>query len=133
MQAEKGEELIQEIGVEKKEEILNQIAQVIYDKKGSNIVCLDVSHSSPMTDHIIIAEGNVNRHIVAIAHEIISEFKKQGKGPVHVNGMEHGEWVVIDFIDTVVHIFHPDMREHYDLENLYEKSRQVDLELKDVS
>lgn len=107
--------------------ILNRIAQVIYDKKGMNILGLDVRGVSSMTDYVIIAEGNVDRHVIAIADAIIGVLKEEGTRAIHTEGLQSGDWVVIDFLDIMVHLFMPGLREKYRLEELWRESQILDL------
>lgn len=113
-------------------ELLNLIAQVIYDKKGANILALDVRNLSSIADYLIIAEGNVDRHVSSIARAIIEELREKGEKVVHVEGLQSGDWVVIDFGGIMVHLFMPGLREKYSLEKLWGDSHIVDLEI-DVS
>jgi ribosome-associated protein len=98
--------------------ILNRIAQVIFDKKGMNILALDVRGVSSLTDFVIIAEGNVDRHVSAIADAVIVALKEEGYQPIHTEGLQSGDWVVIDFLDIMVHLFMPGLRDKYRLEDL---------------
>ncbi|MBN2479372.1 MAG: ribosome silencing factor [Parachlamydiales bacterium] len=113
----------------KPKEILNSIAQIIYDKKGSNIIALDVKGISTITDYIIIAEGNVERHVKAIASEIIEEMKKKKEKPLHVEGLLEADWVVLDYLNVIVHIFKPDLRHKYELEKLFPDAKIIDLKI----
>ncbi len=113
-------------------ETLNAIAQVIYDKKGFNIMALDVRGLSNITDFLLIAEGNVDRHVTSIGRAIIDELEKKGEEPVHAEGLKTGDWVVIDYGDIMVHLFSPNLRERYSLERLWDESKIVDLDI-DVS
>ena len=113
-------------------ETLNAIAQVIYDKKGFNILALDVRGLSNITDFLLIAEGNVDRHISSIARAIIDALGIQGEEPVHVEGLATGDWAVLDCGDITVHIFSPGLRERYSLERLWSEGKIVDLAI-DVS
>ena len=108
-------------------ETLNKIAQIIYDKKGFNILAIDVRGLSSLTDYIIIAEGNVDRHVASIARGIERELREIGERPVHVEGLETGDWVVLDYVDIMVHIFSPGLRERFSLERLWKMSKLVDL------
>lgn len=108
---------------------LNFIAQAIFDKNGCNIFALDIRNVTDFTDYLIIAEGNVNRHVVAIAKKIIEEAEKIGEKPIHVDGLTTGEWVVIDFVDLVVHLFVPEFRQRYNLEELWGDGEIVDLNI----
>ncbi|CCB86298.1 MULTISPECIES: ribosome silencing factor [Parachlamydia] len=108
------------------EKILNVIAQAIFDKKGSNILALDVRDVSTLTDYFVIAEGTVDRHVTSIASTILDAVKPLGLTPLHVEGKD-GEWVIIDFGDILIHLFVPELREKYALESLFGKARIVDL------
>lgn len=109
--------------------LLNKIAQVIYDKKGMNILGLDVRGVSSLTDFVIIAEGNVDRHVSAIAHAVIDTLKEEGIKPLHVEGIQEGDWVVIDFLDMMVHLFMPGLREKYRLEDLWKNGQILELHI----
>lgn len=111
---------------------LNAIAQAIFDKKGMNILALDVHEISSLTDYVIIAEGNIDKHVIAIAHGIIDYLEKLGQAPIYVEGMRTGDWVVIDYLHIMVHLFMPGMREKYQLEQLWREGHIVDLQI-DVS
>lgn len=111
---------------------LNTIAQVIYDKKGFNILALDVQGMSSITDYLIIAEGNVDRHVTSIAKAIIDEMSEKGEDPIHAEGLKTGDWAVLDYGDVTVHIFMPGLRQRYSLERLWGDSKIVDLDI-DVS
>jgi ribosome-associated protein len=108
---------------------LNRIAQLIFDKKGLNILALDVKEISSITDYLVIAEGNVDRHVIAIAKTLIEEMEKVGEKAIHAEGLASGDWVVIDFSDVIVHLFMPGLREKYSLEKLWSKGDVVDLEI----
>lgn len=109
--------------------ILNLIAQTIYDKKGINILALDVRGVSCMTDFVLIAEGNVARHVSAIGQAIIDALEKIGEKVDYAQGLKDGEWVVIDLFDIMVHLFMPDLRSKYQLEELWKEGQIVDLKI----
>jgi ribosome-associated protein len=112
-------------------ELLNSIAQVIYDKKGFNIICLDISGLSNLNDYMIIAEGNVDRHVKALASAVIEELKKDKKiYPYKLEGKIGGDWIVIDYHEVIVHLFMPHLREKYQLERLWSKGKIVNLKIK---
>jgi ribosome-associated protein len=108
---------------------LNHITQIIYDKKGFNILALDVKGISTITDCLLIAEGNVERHLQAITRAIIEDMKKEGIRPLHVEGMEDGNWIVIDYSSIIIHLFLPQTREKYQLEKLWDVGKIVDLQI----
>lgn len=110
-------------------ETLNQIAQVVYDKKGFNILAVDVQGLSSITDYILIAEGNVDRHVSSIARAVVDELHEKGEKLVHSEGLKTGDWIVLDFGEVMVHIFSPNLREKYSLERLWQECKIVDLDI----
>jgi ribosome-associated protein len=108
---------------------LNAIAQAIFDKKGSNILALDVHEISSLTDYVIIAEGNVDKHVISIANGVIDQLQKLGQTPIYVEGMKTGDWIVIDYLHIMVHIFMPGLRDKYQLEQLWREGHIVDLQI----
>ena len=111
-------------------QILNRIAQIIFDKKGMNILGLDLRDLSSMADYAIIAEGSADRHVIAIGEAIIKTLSEEGEKPLYVEGLDTGDWVVIDFLDVMVHLFMPGLRDKYHLESLWQESKIVDLDIK---
>ena len=107
--------------------VLDLIAQTIYDKKGFNILGLDITKISSLTQYLIIAEGNVDRHVQSLGNAVIDELKKKGIRPYRVEGRAGGDWIVIDFVDIMVHLFMPGLREKYALEKLWQEGEIVDL------
>jgi len=114
---------------EKSKNSLFSAAQAIFDKKGINILALDVHGVSSLTDYVLIAEGNVDRHVIAIAGGVIEALKKEGEKPIHVEGLETGDWVVIDYLDYMIHIFMPGLRDKYHLEEIFRDGKIIDLNL----
>lgn len=108
---------------------LNAIAQSIFDKKGFNILALDVRGISSLTDFVIIAEGNVDKHVRAIAHAIMESLKEHEIRPYFTQGLNNGDWIVLDFMDIMVHLFMPGLREKYMLEQLWKEGSIVDLQI----
>lgn len=107
--------------------VLETICQSIFDKKGFNILALDVRGLSTMTDYYVIAEGNVEKHVQALARELCDNLYLQGRRPLHIEGQRLGDWVVLDYSDVVVHLFIPDMREKYALEQLWQEASIIDV------
>lgn len=107
----------------------DRIAQALYDKKGFNILALDVKGLSTLTDTFIIAEGNVPRHIIALANDLIETLAQEGEIPIHTEGKASGEWVVIDYGDVIIHLFTTEFREKYALEELWHEAKVIDLDI----
>lgn len=110
---------------------VQEIAKTLYNKKGSNIIALDVRGISSMTDFVLIADGNVDRHVVALAKEVEHLMKEEGEKASHVEGMQNGDWVVLDYLHIVIHLFVPEMREKYQLERLWPEGKILDLYLEE--
>lgn len=101
---------------------LNQlIRNALEDVKGQKIAELDVTELSDIMDCLIIVNGTSNRHVKSLANNVVDESKKAGHRPIGIEGMESGEWVLVDFGDTVVHVMLPETREFYELEKLWSK------------
>lgn len=115
--------------VTKQNKRLNAIAQTLFDKKGFNILALDVRHVSTMTEYCIIAEGTVDRHVKSLATAIKDKLSEIDLTLYHEEGYIDGEWIVMDCGDIVIHLFIPDMREKYSLEELWTKAKIVDLNI----
>lgn len=113
--------------MEKNQKLLNAIAQKIYDKKGFNILGLDIQSDFSLYDFVIIAEGTVERHVQSLYRstlEVLEEFRV----PVfHVDGSKTGDWIVIDCGFLVVHLLIQELRERYALEELWRDGRIIDL------
>ena len=109
--------------------LLDVIAQAIFDKKGVNILALNVSGISTMTDYLVIAEGNVDRHLRALCTSVTDAMKQKGELPLHVEGLRESDWVIIDFGGIVIHLFTPEMREKYAIEHLWKEGEIVDLNI----
>lgn len=108
---------------------LNLVAQTIYDKKGTNILGLNIQGISSLTDFVIIAEGAVDRHVVAIARALMDRLKEEGIKPLYFEGLQSGDWVVLDFGQFMVHLFMPGLRDKYRLEDLWKKGKILPLKI----
>lgn len=107
---------------------LNAISQAIFDKKGVNILVLDVRDVSTMADYYVIAEGTVARHLKSLANAVKDKMQETGVRLYKTEG-EDGEWIIMDFYDIVIHLLTPDMREKYALEELWKKGKIVDVDI----
>lgn len=113
----------------KDQSFLDRIAQTIYDKKGENILALDVRQISSLTEYFIIAEGRVERHVGSIARAVIDELRDLGLKCYEVEGLQNGDWVVIDFGHIYVHLFHPDLRDRYAIEQIWKAGEIVNVNI----
>lgn len=94
-------------------------ADLALERKGYDVIALDLRGISSATDFFVLASGRSDVQVKAIAEHISDELRREGTRPSHVEGLRGGRWVLLDYIDFVVHVFHPHAREFYQLENLW--------------
>lgn len=107
-------------------ELLDIITAAIEDKKGRRILAIDVQGVSPEVDYVLVAEGSVDRHLMAIASSIEEALKEIGEPPSYLEGGGESGWLVLDCFSVVVHLFLPDQRDKYRIENLWKKGSVVE-------
>lgn len=101
------------------------ILEALDDAKARDIVMLDVRKIAIFTDYMIIVTGTSNRHVVAVADNVITNLRGHGRRPSGVEGMEGGDWVLVDFGDVVVHIMRAQTRDFYNLEKLWSEAKRM--------
>jgi ribosome-associated protein len=100
-------------------------ARVASGRHCSDIVVLDLKGKSPATDYFVIATGTSDRQMRAVADEICDAAKEQGQQRFGRAGYEQARWILLDFVDVVIHIFDAEYRDYYDLELLWGDARQL--------
>lgn len=100
-------------------ELALKIKELLDDKKGEDIVCFYIGEKSTIADYMIIATGNVDTHVKALAEYVSVELKKEDIHPVYHEGTEYGVWVCIDYGDIIVHVMRKNEREFYNLESIW--------------
>ena len=103
-------------------------AELCIDLKATDVALLDLTHISDATDYFVIASGSSDTHVRAIAEHVLEELRKEGVRAHHVEGLQQGRWVLLDYVDFVVHVFHPVLREFYQLERLWSDAKTVAIE-----
>ncbi len=99
---------------------LKQIVITTLDNnKAQNIVSIDLKDKSSMADYMIIASGNSSRHIQALSEQVLEKLKINGVENSKIEGKDSAEWKLVDGIDVIVHIFHPEKRKFYELEKMW--------------
>ena len=101
-------------------------AELAADKKGYDLKVLDITAISTIADFLVIISGQSDKQNQAICDHIRRELKKFGKVQ-EIEGETEGKWIVMDYSDVLVHIFHEEQRKRYDLDGLWEKAEQVEL------
>ena len=87
--------------------------------KAQNIVSIDLKDKSSMADYMIIASGTSSRHIQALSEQVLEKLKDNGVQNSKIEGKESNEWKLVDGIDLIIHIFHPEKRKFYELEKMW--------------
>lgn len=100
-------------------DITNTVLTALEDMKARDIVVLDVAPMTSITDTMVVASGTSDRHVRSVAENVIDECKKQGQRPIGVEGLDGGEWVLVDLQDVLVHVMLPKVRDFYNLEKLW--------------
>ena len=103
-------------------------AQAALEKKGEEVVIIDLRELSSYTDFLVISSGTSDRQLEAIAESVNVTLKAAGHLPVGSEGTRGGKWALLDFADVVVHVFHQDERGYYDLEGLWADAPRVEVE-----
>jgi ribosome-associated protein len=107
----------------------NQLSEAIeaaLDKKAQDAVVLELGDICSFTDYFLICTGTSTRHNQTLADYIEETLKRQGVRPLHIEGHSEGEWILLDYVDFVVHIFTARAREFYDLERLWRAGKRRD-------
>ena len=99
--------------------VVRRAAQLTLERKAGDVVVLDLRGISPATDFFLLATGTSDRQVRSISDHVTRELRTGGTRPAHTEGAREARWVLIDYIDFVVHVFHPDVRSFYQLEALW--------------
>ena len=108
------------------DKLRDQVVRALEDLKGREIVALDVSRATSVTDYMVIVSGTSNRHVKALVDNVLESSKARGIPTYGVEGLESMEWVLVDLGDVVVHVMQPSAREFYDLERLWSEVPSVE-------
>lgn len=102
-------------------------AGICLDNKANDVVLLELAGITDMTDYFVIASGTSDTHVRSVAEHVKTEMAAAGYEVAASEGEVLGRWVVLDFVDFVVHVFHPSLREFYQLERLWGDAPVIDL------
>tara|TARA_B100000902_G_C26832874_1_gene679575 strand:- start:73 stop:420 length:348 start_codon:yes stop_codon:yes gene_type:complete len=100
-------------------DIRNNIEKILDNNKAQNITTIDLKNKSYIADFMIIASGTSSRHLQALSENLVNELKKLGLENCRIEGKDSNDWKLVDAHDVIVHIFHPEKREFYDLEKMW--------------
>ena len=102
-------------------DIKKNIEKILDNNKAANITSINLKNKSYIADYMIIASGTSSRHLQALSEILVIELKKIGLKECRIEGRESNDWKLVDANDIIIHIFHPEKREFYDLEKMWSK------------
>jgi ribosome-associated protein len=105
-------------------DLADTCGRLALEKKARDVVVLDLSGLTDITDYFVLASGTSERHVLTISEAIEHGMKEKGMTPFSTEGYEQGRWVIIDYGDVVIHVFLESLRELYDLENLWIEAKR---------
>ena len=105
--------------------LVRRIAKLAQEKKGEEILILDLRGLSAACDYFVVCSCGSEQHVVALADHIDVKMREQGQAPWHVEGRSHRRWVLLDFVDVVVHVFHHETRQYYMIEKLWGDAKVI--------
>lgn len=105
--------------------LVEKVVQAISDKKGKNIVHIEVGDLLPITEYFVLASGGSTTQVRALSDGIEMKLKEEGVMPLRIEGAREGRWILLDYGDIVAHIFHEEERDFYGLERLWGDAPQI--------
>jgi ribosome-associated protein len=100
-------------------QMIDIVLQSLDDAKAEQTVAIDITGKSSLSDHMVVTSGRSNRHVSAVADQVVKALRENGFGKPRVEGLPHADWVLVDGGDVIVHIFRPEVREFYNLEKMW--------------
>jgi len=110
-------------------DLTRRLAAIADDKKATDLIALDVSSLVSYTDFLLICTVRNERQAKGVHDEIYHEMKRAGRLPARVEGVQEADWILMDYLDCVVHVFTPELRDRYRLEVLWGEAGRLDLDL----
>ena len=101
------------------DQLKNEIEDILNENKALEVTSIDLKNKTSIADFMIIASGNSSRHIQALSEILLDKLKKKGIDNCRLEGHNSEEWKLIDAVDIIIHIFHPEKRKFYDLERMW--------------
>ncbi len=99
--------------------IKKNVEKILDDNKAQNITCINLKNKSYIADYMVIASGTSSRHLQSLSEILVAQLKKLGIDNCRIEGKDSSDWKLVDAHDVIVHIFHPEKRKFYDLENMW--------------
>jgi len=101
------------------DQLRKEIEQILHDNKAVEVKSINLKDKTSIADFMIIASGNSSRHIQALSEILLNKLKERGIKNCHLEGRDSNDWKLIDAVDIIVHIFHPEKRKFYNLERMW--------------
>ena len=108
-------------------EMAKKAILALEDKKAEDIKVIDISNVSVLADYMVIATGTSTTHVKALADEVEYQLDKAGVSVSHIEGYRSNTWILLDYIDVIVHVFSDEAREFYDLDRLWQDGKEIDI------
>jgi len=100
--------------------MIDLVLACLEDAKAEQTVAIDIAGKSSLTDHMVVTSGRSNRHVSAVADQLVKALREAGMGKPRIEGLPHADWVLVDAGDVIVHIFRPEVREFYNIEKMWQ-------------
>ena len=100
--------------------MIDVVLQSLEDAKAEQTVAIDIAGKSSLADHMVVTSGRSNRHVSAVADQVVKAMRDNGFGKPRIEGLPHADWVLVDGGDVIVHIFRPEVREFYNIEKMWQ-------------
>jgi ribosome-associated protein len=107
-------------------QMIDVILQSLDDAKAEATVAIDITGKSPLSDHMVVTTGRSNRHVGAVADQLVKALRENGFSKPRIEGLPHCDWVLVDGGDVIVHIFRPEVREFYNIEKMWQAEFAAD-------
>lgn len=108
--------------------LATRAAKLMSDFKGTDIQVLSLAGLTDMTDFFVIASGTSDTHVRSMADHVVRSLREDGERVTHAEGVEQGRWALLDYTDVVIHVFHPTLRNFYQLERLWSDAERIAFE-----
>ena len=108
--------------------LARRIASLALEKKSTDVMILDLKDLTAACDYFVVCSGGSEQQVMAISDHIDAKMRERGQGPWHVEGRSHRRWILLDFVDVVVHVFHDETRQYYMLEKLWGDAKMTHVE-----
>lgn len=106
--------------------MIDVVLQSLEDAKAEQTVAIDITGKSALADHMVVTSGRSNRHVSAVADQVMKALRENGFSKPRIEGLPHADWVLVDGGDVIVHIFRPEVREFYNIEKMWQADFAAD-------